>query len=247
MSKLDFKNGHCFTKRYNKEDKYAILLKVKKFSKREYTICFDVVTSSYGHEDMTSYYFSYYYDYTHNITYPKFIANKKHDNLDIQICEENGYYKLYVKPLYATTVRLYVKNCSDFGVFKYFKDSSYNIDSISDKIGLYYENSISTYVITLASDINYKTDFVNFVKKENNTIVLNLNLEGTFPGTNPTIATLPEDLRPENNIKGICIHEDNDGVNTFIPFLIYSNGSIQIFGVNNTKFVTINISYILKN
>ena len=247
MSKLDFKNGHCFTKRYNKEDKYAILLKVKKFSKREYTICFDVVTSSYGHEDMTSYYFSYYYDYTHNITYPKFIANKKHNNLDICICEENGYYILYVKPLYDTTVRLYVKNCSDFGVFKYFKDSSYNVDSISDKIGLYYENSISTYDIILTSDINYKTDFVNFVKKENNTIVLNLNLEGTFPGTNPTIATLPEDLRPENNIKGICIHEDNDGINTLIPYLIYSGGGIQLFGVNNTKLVTINISYILKN
>lgn len=247
MSKLDFKNGHCFTKRYNKENKYAILLKVKKFSKREYTICFDIVTSSYGLEDTSSYYFSYYYDYTQNTTYPKFLSNKKHSNLDICICEENDHYILYVKPVYSTTVRLYVKNCSDFGVFKYFKDSSYNIDSISNKIGLYYEHSISTYDITLASGINYKSGFVNFVKKENNTIVLNLNLDGTFPGTNPTIATLPEDLRPKNNIKGICIHEDNDGVNTYIPFMIYSNGSVQIFGTNNTKFVTINISYILKN
>lgn len=246
MNKLDFKNGHCFTKRYNKENKYALLFEVQKFSKREYTICFDVVTSSYGHEDISSYYFSYYYDYSQNTTYPKFIANKKHDNLDIQICEENGYYKLYVKPLYDTTVRLYVKNCSDFGVFKYFKDSSYNIDSISNKIGLYYEHSVTTYDITLASGINYKSGYVNFVKKENNTIVLNLNLDGTFPGTNPTIATLPKDLSPKNNIKGMCIHEDNNGINTLIPYLIYSGGGIQLFGVSNTKFITINLSYILK-
>ena len=175
------------------------------------------------------------------------LKNKKHnDNLDIQICEENGYYTLYVKPLYDTTVRLYIKNCSDYAVFKVYKNSKFDISNISNKIGLYYEHSITTYNIALASGINYKSGFVNFVKKENNTIVLNLNLDGTFSGTNPTIATLPKDLRPKNTIKGMCIHEDNSGVNTYISFLIYSGGGIQIFGVNNTKFVTINISYILK-
>ena len=245
MSKLDFKNGHCFTKRYKKENKYALLFEIQKFSKREYTICFDVVTSSYGHEDMTSYYFSYYYDYTQKTTYPKFIANKKHDNLDIQICEENGYYKLYVKPLYDTTIRLYIKNCSDYGVFKVYKNSEFNILSIDNNIGLYYEHSVTNYELELQNSWILKDSMFNSVKKDDNVITLNLNFTGGT-GISPIVATLPQELRPSKTIKGVCIHETQDGTNTFTYFLIYSGGGIQIFNTNNANLLSLNISYILK-
>lgn len=245
MSKLDFKNGHCFTKRYNKEGKYALLFEIQKFSKREYTICFDVVTSSYGHEDMSSYYFSYYYDYTQNTTYPKFIANKKHDNLDIQICEENGYYKLYIKPLYDTTIRLYIKNCSDYAVFKLYKNSEFNIISIDNNIGLYYEHSVTKYELDLQNGWILKDSMFNSVKKDDNVITLNLNFTGGT-GTSPIVANLPQDLRPSKTIKGVCAHEAQDGTNTFTYFLIYSSGGIQIFNTNNTKLLSLNLSYILK-
>lgn len=245
MNKLDFKNGHCFTKRYNKEGKYALLFEIQKFSKREYTICFDIVTSAYGHEDMSSYYFSYYYDYTHNTTYPKFIANKKHDNLDIQICEENGYYKLYIKPLYDTTIRLYIKNCSDYAVFKLYKNSEFNIISIDNNIGLNYEHSVANYELVLQNGWILKDSMFNSVKKDDNVITLNLNFTGGT-GASPIVANLPQDLRPSKTIKGVCAHEAQDGTNTFTYFLIYSSGGIQIFNTNNAKLLSLNISYILK-
>lgn len=245
MNKFDLKNGHCFTKRYNKEGKYALLFQIQKFSKREYTICFDVVTSSYGHEDMTSYYFSYYYDYPQNATYPKFIANKKHDNLDIEICEEDGHYKLYVKPLYDTTVRLYIKNCSDYAVFKVYKNSEFEISTISNKIGLYYEHSVTNYNIELQNNWTLKDSMFNSIKKDDNVITLNLNFTGGT-GISPIVAILPQGLRPSKTMKGVCIHEAQDCTNTFTYFLIYSSGAIQIFNTNNAKLLSLNISYILK-